>query len=341
VKIGNVETGAPVRLAPMAGFTNAPFRKVARNCGSGLVTSEELDSESYVRNNPRATLMARHYPDEHPIAMQILGVNIPSMVTTAERLQDEGADLIDINMGCPMPKITRKGKGSALMRDLPHTAEMLRSIRAVLSIPLTIKIRGGWNYQSLNAVEVALMAEAEGVDGITVHPRTQSQRFTGKAPWEIITDVVNAVKIPVTGNGDVTSMADASRMMAETGCKAVMIGRAAQGRPWIFDAEFENLSWEARLDYKRRVIDEHLRLISEHFEDRRRLSEYKIHLANYITNAKYAKFHRADLFRSTTEEEVMEVFELHWEAAMQTEREQAAYEANRALHTEMDTASPR
>src|SRR5262249_52843367 len=159
----------------------------------------------------------------------------------AERCQALGADIVDLNMGCPMPKITGKGKGAALMRDVTGTALVLRALHKACSVPLTIKIRGGWDDEHLNAVEVAQMAEAEGVDAITVHPRTRSQRFTGRAPWTIIADVVEAVHIPVTGNGDVRSMAEARRMVAETGCASVMIGRGALGHPWIFDETFDTL----------------------------------------------------------------------------------------------------
>src|SRR4029077_14586974 len=144
------------------------------------------------------------------------------------------------------PKITGKGKGAALMRDIEATALILRALRKAVSVPLTVKIRGGWDDEHLNAVEVAQMAESEGVDAITVHPRTRSQRFTGKAPWAIIREVVEAVRIPVTGNGDVHSMAEARRMVEETGCASVMIGRGALGSPWIFDESFDALDADAQ-----------------------------------------------------------------------------------------------
>jgi tRNA-dihydrouridine synthase B len=227
MKIGAVEILALARLAPMAGITNAPFRLIARECGSGLTTSEEMDAAALLTGHPFADAIAAYYPAERPLAMQLLGKDPDLLARAAERCQVLGADIVDLNMGCPMPKITGKGKGAALMRDVAASALILRALRKAVSVPLTVKIRGGWDDEHLNAVEVAQMAEAEGVDAITVHPRTRSQRFTGKAPWAIIREVVESVSVPVTGNGDVHSMAEARRMVAETGCASVMLDRGA------------------------------------------------------------------------------------------------------------------
>ena len=203
MKIGSVEMSALARMAPMAGITNAPFRLIVRECGSGLTTTEEMDASALLTNHPHADAIAAYYPEERPLAMQLLGKDADLLARAAERCQVLGADIVDLNMGCPMPKITGKGKGAALMRDVTGTALILRALKKALSVPFTVKIRGGWDDEHLNAVEVAQMAEAEGVDAITVHPRTRSQRFTGRAPWTIIKEVVEAVRIPVTGNGDV------------------------------------------------------------------------------------------------------------------------------------------
>ena len=252
MKIGSVEMSALGRMAPMAGITNAPFRLIVRECGSGLTTTEEMDASALLTNHPHADAIAAYYPEERPLAMQLLGKDADLLARAAERCQVLGADIVDLNMGCPMPKITGKGKGAALMRDVTGTALILRALKKALSVPFTVKIRGGWDDEHLNAVEVAQMAEAEGVDAITVHPRTRSQRFTGRAPWTIIKDVVEAVRIPVTGNGDVRSMAEARQMVAATGCVSVMIGRGALGSPWIFDEAFDALSPEDQRAYKAR-----------------------------------------------------------------------------------------
>src|SRR5216684_7533406 len=206
MKIGSIEIPQLCRLAPMAAISNAPFRLIAKECGSGLTTTEEIDAFALLMETRIAGDMAAYYPQERPLAMQLLGRDPQALIRAAHRCEELGADIVDLNMGCPMPKITGKGKGAALMKDVAATALILRALRKAVSVPLTVKIRGGWDDEHLNAVEVAQMAEAEGVDAITVHPRTRSQRFTGKAPWAIIREVVDAVSVPVTGNGDVRSL---------------------------------------------------------------------------------------------------------------------------------------
>ena len=313
MKIGSVEIRALTRLAPMAGITNAPFRLIARECGSGVTTTEEMDAAALLMNHPHADAIAAYYPEERPLAMQLLGKDVDILVRAAERLQKLGADIVDLNMGCPMPKITAKGKGAALMRDLMGTALVLRALRKALDVPLTIKIRGGWDDEHLNAVEVAQMAEAEGVDAITVHPRTRSQRFTGKAPWAIIREVVGAVEIPVTGNGDVRSMAEARRMMAETGCCSVMIGRGALGGPWVFDEAFESLPPAEQRDYKARVVARHCELIRQHFRDKYALIQMKKHLAWYTEGLGHASRCRVEIFQSRGADEAWDVFQRYWD----------------------------
>ena len=206
-----------LRLAPMAAVTNAPFRLVARERGAGLLTSEEIDARALVEGNARTRELARHLPAEHPIAMQLLGSDPDTLAEAARRLEAEGADAIDLNMGCPVAKIVAKGQGAALMRDPFAAGLVFRTMRKAIAVSLTIKIRGGWDERTLNAVEIARIAESEGVNAITVHPRTRSQQFSGRAPWEIIAAVVDAVGVPVTGNGDVRSHADARAMVAATG----------------------------------------------------------------------------------------------------------------------------
>jgi tRNA-dihydrouridine synthase B len=313
MKIGAVEIPALARLAPMAGITNAPFRLVARECGSGLTTSEEMDAAALLTGHPHADAIAAYYPAERPLAMQLLGKDPELLARAADRCQLLGADIVDLNMGCPMPKITGKGKGAALMRDVAATSRILRALRKAVSVPLTVKIRGGWDDEHLNAVEVAQMAEAEGVDAITVHPRTRSQRFTGKAPWTIIREVVASVSVPVTGNGDVRSMGEARRMTAETGCASVMIGRGALGSPWIFDESFEALPAGAQRDYKARVIARHVALIREHFGEKYALVQMKKHLAWYTEGLGHASECRARLFQARTPEEVWDLFRSYWD----------------------------
>jgi len=319
MKIGPVEIPTLARMAPMAGITNAPFRLIVKECGSGLTTTEEMDAAALLTNHPHANDIAAYYPEERPLAMQLLGKDPELLSRAAEKLQGLGADLVDLNMGCPMPRITGKGKGAALMRDLAAASRILRAMRKALSVPLTVKIRGGWDDEHLNAVEVAQMAESEGVDAITVHPRTRAQRHTGRAPWEIIADVVAAVSIPVTGNGDVRAMADARRMAAETGCASVMIGRGALGRPWIFSESFDALSPEGKRDYKIEVIARHCALIRGHFREKYALVQMQKHLAWYTEGLGHATDCRRRLFECRSHDDVWAVFksywDRHWEAA--------------------------
>lgn len=301
----------------MAGVTNVAFRLLAKECGSALITSEEIDAVSLVRDTEKSRQIAEFHSTERPLAMQLLGNDAETLVGAAEILQERGADIIDINMGCPMPKITKTGKGSALMRDVAGTALILRALRRSCEIPLTIKIRGGWDDQHLNAVEVAQMAQSEGVDAITVHPRTRSQRFAGRAPWHIIGDVVEAVHIPVTGNGDVTSYSQAKQMMAETGCASVMIGRGAMGQPWVFNPDYEG--WEAarQHEYREQVIARHMELIRTFYpQGRYSLLQVKRHLSYYTRGMATARECRRTLFnKCDTSDEAWTAFRRFWDAA--------------------------
>jgi nifR3 family TIM-barrel protein len=319
MRIGSVEVRGLARLAPMAGATNAPFRLVARECGSGLTTTEEMDSASVLYQTPHAITASAYYPAERPLAMQLLGKSPEPLAEAAARCEAMGADVVDLNMGCPVPRIAGKGKGAALMRDIPATARILRAMRAAIRVPLTIKIRGGWDDSHLNAVDVARMAEAEGVDAITVHPRTRSQMFTGKAPWTIIAEVVDAVRIPVTGNGDVHSMSDARRMVAETGCRSVMIGRGALGSPWVFDESWETMSPVDQRAYRARVIARHVALIKEHFAERFALIQLKKHLSWYTEGLGHARECRAAIFQTKTADEVWDIFQCYWERSAPAE----------------------
>ena len=313
MKIGNIKIEGIARLAPMAGISNAPFRSIAKECGSGLTTSEEIDANGLIKRSKK-TLddIAKYYPEERPIALQILGSDKESLVIGSKMLQDSGADIIDLNMGCPVPKITKTGRGSAMMKDLKNTAKILSAMRKALKVPFTIKIRSGWDEKNLNAIEVAKMAEDIGIDAITVHPRTRAQRFTGKSNWDVISEVVSAVNIPVTGNGDVNSISEALKMKEFTNCQSVMIGRAAIGKPWIFDEKYENLNYEEKYDYKTRIINRHIKLIKSHFSDHIALLQMQRHLSWYAGGQDRVRSFRVSLFSTKTFDEAMKVFNTYW-----------------------------
>src|SRR5262245_33767857 len=295
-----------LRLAPMAGVTNAPFRLICRECGAGPLTTEEIDARALVAGNRKTLEMARYLPEERPLAFQLLGGDPDVLAEAARQLEASGADAIDLNMGCPVPKIVTKGQGAALMRDPVRAAVIFRTMRKAVGVPFTIKIRGGWDDRTVNAVEIARIAEAEGVNAITVHPRTRSQQYTGQAPWNTIRAVVEAVGIPVVGNGDVKSRADAAAMDAATGCAAVMIGRGALGAPWIFATD------EPTRDQRMAIVRRHCELIEAHLPERPALIQLRKHLAWYSAGLPFGARMRPLLFQAPDADAARALFRNAW-----------------------------
>ena len=234
-KIGNVEIKNRVVLAPMAGVCNSAFRRIIKEMGAGLLYAEMVSDKALVYNNEKTKDMLYMTEDERPISQQIFGSDKESFVEAAKIIEESmHPDIIDINMGCPVPKVAVKSQaGSALLKDPDKIYEIVKAVKEAVNVPVTVKIRSGWDKNSINAVLVAKTCEKAGASAIAVHPRTRSQGYSGKADWNIIKEVKEAVNIPVIGNGDILSAKDAKKMIDETGCDAVMIGRGTLGNPYL------------------------------------------------------------------------------------------------------------
>ena len=308
LKIGNVELPNNLILAPMAGVTNRPFRIICKKYGAGMVCTEMASSRAMFHNDLKTKRLLNTEGEERPISMQIFGSDEESMMYATEQIS-KIADIVDINMGCPAPKVVKNGDGSKLLLDLEKAEKILIAVVNKSTVPVTLKIRKGWDKENIVAVEIAKIAERVGISAITVHGRTRIEFYTGKADWDIIKKVKENVKIPVIGNGDVIDGETAKRMFEYTGVDGIMIGRGSFGRPWIFKEIIEYLENGKKIEEpnnqeKLEVIKQHIDLAVEE-KGEIAVKELRKHIAWYTKNLKNSSEFRNSINQIETKEELV------------------------------------
>lgn len=315
-KIKNVEIKGKIVVAPMAGISNMTFRRICKSMGASLVVAEMVSDKAITYGNEKTFELLRMNDDERPISQQIFGSDVKSFVEAAKIVEEKmKPDIIDINMGCPVPKVAVKNQaGSALLKNPEKVGEIIKAVVGAVNVPVTVKIRSGWDQSSINAVEIAKIAEANGASAITVHARTRAQGYAGKADWNIIKEVVNAVDIPVIGNGDVVSCYDAKKMLDETGCNAVMIGRGLLGNPWLIKECVEYLKsgkLPEVIDYNEKIdmMEYHLNKLCEDKTEKQAVLEIRNHLLNYLKGLPENKEVKNQVCRCKSRLEIIKVLE--------------------------------
>ena len=316
MKIGNVELNGQVILAPMAGVCNSAFRRICKEMGCALVCAEMVSDKGMIYNSKKTKDMLYFESSERPISQQIFGSEKETFTEAAKMVYEiMHPDIIDINMGCPVPKVAVKSQaGSALLKNPKLIKEIVSSVAASVPVPVTVKIRSGWDHNSINAVEIAKICEQAGAKAITVHPRTRSQLYSGKADLEIIKKVKEAVSIPVIGNGDITDIESAKHMLEYTKCDAIMIGRGTLGNPWLIKEIdtylktgeiIDKPSYEEKIKMCYKHLDYLLKIKPEHIA----ILEMRSHIAWYIKGIPYHKEIQSMCFKAKTKEELAEILD--------------------------------
>ena len=315
-KIGNVKIDNQVVLAPMAGITDYAFRRIAKSMGCGLLSTEMVSDKAIMYENTRTKEMLYMTECERPISQQIFGAEVESFKIAAEYIcKNMKPDIIDINVGCPVPKVAERSKaGSALLKNPQKIGDIVEAVVDTVDVPVTAKIRSGWDNSCINALEVSGIIEDAGASAITVHPRTREQRYGEKADWSIIKDVKDSLSIPVIGNGDIFTCYDAKRMIDETHCDAIMLGRGAIGNPWLIrqciDYLDEGIEPErVSLDEKIEMIKRHAELLSEIRPEKVAMHKMRTHTAYYLKGRWRSAEIKPRIFKMNTKEELFDLLD--------------------------------
>ena len=309
--IGNVKINGQIVVAPMAGISNMTFRRICKTMGASLVVAEMVSDKAITYGNEKTFELLKMNDDERPISQQIFGSDINSFVEAAKIVEEKmHPDIIDINMGCPVPKVAIKNQaGSALLKNPEKVGEIVKAVVNAVNVPVTVKIRSGWDANSINAVEIAKICEESGASAITVHARTRAQGYSGKADWNIIKQVKESVSIPVIGNGDIKSCYDAKKMLEQTGCDAIMIGRGCLGNPWLIkecvnyleqNIEPEQITKKEKLE----MILEHLKRLENSKNEKVAVLEMRSHITWYLKGISNTNELKEQIFKINKIEEL-------------------------------------
>ena len=319
-KIGNVEIKSKVVLAPMAGVCNNAYRRIIKEMGCGLIVAEMVSDKAIMYDSKKTKEMLYMTEEERPISQQIFGSDVESFIIAAKYIEENmHPDIIDINMGCPVPKVAvRAQAGSALLKSPDKVYEIVKAVVDTVSVPVTVKIRSGWDEKSINAVEIAKVIEKAGASAIAVHPRTRAQGYSGHSNWDIIKQVKENVSIPVIGNGDITSCYEAKRMLDETGCDAIMIGRGVLGNPWLIKECLEYI--EKGIEPQPVSIQDKISMIKYHLNNLLETKPYKVamleirtHAAYYLKGLPEGKELKVEIFKTKDKEELIKLLDEYLE----------------------------